>query len=345
MIDKPLLRALKRQPVERPPFWFMRQAGRYMPEYRAVRADAGGFLDLCFNADKAVEVTKQPLRAFGMDAAILFSDILVVPLGLGQKVWFEEGEGPRLEPIASVDDLEAYDASALKQRLSVIFDVVARLSKDLADEFENTALIGFAGAPWTVATYMVEGRSSRNYENVKQWAYGDPAGFGRLIDRLVEATIDYLSAQIEAGAEAVQLFDSWAGALDEAGQERWSFAPMAEIAQSLKQRYPKVPIIAFARQVGCNTLKLAKMGCFDALSLDHTVSLSFAREQLQPHVCLQGNLDPLMVVTGGDAMLRAADEIREAWRDGPFIFNLSHGLIPPTPVAHVDQLSRRLLQA
>lgn len=345
MEEKALLRALKRQSVERPPFWFMRQAGRYMPEYRAVRADAGGFLDLCFDVEKAVEVTKQPLRAFGMDAAILFSDILVVPLGLGQKVWFEEGEGPRLEPIRSVDDLEAYDRSAMTQRLSPIFDVVTRLSKDLEQEFKGTALIGFAGAPWTVATYMVEGRSSRNYETVKQWAYGDPKSFQRLIDRLVESTIDYLSAQIEAGAEVVQLFDSWAGALDEAHQERWSFAPMAQIAQSLKQRYPHVPIIAFARQVGTNTAKLAKMGCFDALSLDHTVSLDFARDHLQPHVCLQGNLDPLMVVTGGDAMIQAAEQILEAWGSGPMIFNLSHGLIPPTPVEHVDLLSRRLRQA
>lgn len=310
-----------------------------MSEYRAVRKDAGGFLDLCFNVEKATEVTMQPIDTFGMDAAILFSDILTVPLGLGQKVWFEEGEGPKLTPIANLSELPEFDETAFLERLNPVFETVGSIKAGLPND---KALIGFCGAPWTLTTYMIEGGSSKNYLNAKSWAYGNPSDFDALIERLVQASIIYLKSQCKAGAEVLQIFDSWAGALDEYGQQRWSFEPMAKIAAGVKADYPDVKIIAFARNVGVNVAELCQYEAIDALSLDHTISLEFARDKLQPHKVIQGNLDPISVVAGGDYMLGKAKDICDAWHDGGFIFNLSHGIVPQTSVKHVSELANFL---
>ena len=310
-----------------------------MAEYRAVRKDAGGFLDLCFDVEKATEVTMQPIDTFGMDAAILFSDILTVPLGLGQKVWFEEGEGPKLEAISALSDLPEFDEQNFLTSLKPVFEAVSSIKAGLP---EDKALIGFCGAPWTVATYMIEGGSSKNYLAAKSWAYGNPKDFDALIDRLVEASAAYLKAQCKAGAEVLQIFDSWAGALDQYGQQRWSFEPMAKIAALVKRDFPDVKVIAFARHAGVNVAKLCQYDSLDALSLDHTVILEFARDQLQPHKVIQGNLDPIAVVAGGEYMLSKAKDICDAWHDGGFIFNLSHGIVPQTPVKHVADLANFL---
>ena len=269
--DKLLLKALRSEPCERPPIWLMRQAGRYLPEYREVRKSAASFLDFCFQPDLAVEVTLQPIRRFGFDAAIMFSDIMVVPHALGQKVWFEEGRGPRLEPVRSADDLGRLSVDAFDQILDPVYQIIRRLRRDLPAE---TALIGFAGAPWTLASYMVEGGSSRDYALVKGWAYGDPKGFGTLIDMLVESTARYLCDQVRAGAEVLQLFDSWAGVLPAGALRRWSLEPLAEIVRRVKAAYPEVPIILFPRGAGLGYRDFALESGAEALSLDTTLPLS-----------------------------------------------------------------------
>jgi len=334
--EKPLLRALAGERLERVPFWFMRQAGRYLPEYQALRARAGSFLDLCYSPELAAEATMQPFTRFGMDAVILFSDILVVPDALGQRVEFQEGEGPVLEALRPEAGISGLRSEGLRQRLAPVYQAVALVRDRIPPEI---AVIGFAGAPWTVASYMIEGGGSRDFAAVKAWAYGDPASFGRLIELLVEATTEHLSAQIESGAEVVQLFDSWAGVLPEAAFRRWSIEPNAAIVAGLRKRHPKVPVMAFPRGAGVAYESFAKETGVDGLSLDTTVPPAWAAAVLQPLVTVQGNLDPMMLVTGGAAMLDEARGILEALAGGPFIFNLGHGVAMQTPPEHVAALS------
>lgn len=333
---KRLLRAIKGEPTDRPPFWLMRQAGRYLPEYRAIRAKTGGFLDLCFNPDLATEVTLQPLRRFGMDAAILFSDILVIPHGLGQLVAFKEGEGPVLEPIRDIRGLAELTLDWQADRLAPVYEAVRRIAAAVPDD---TAVIGFAGAPWTVATYMIEGGSSRTFERTKAWASGDPDGFGQLIDLLCRATVAHLSAQIDAGAEIVQLFDSWASALDGEAYDRWVIEPTRWIVGALKQRYPAIPVIGFPRASGLAYERFVKSTGVDVASIDQGMPLDWARDTLQPHVAVQGNLDPQVLVAGGVALAAAVQRINDTLSGGRFIFNLGHGIVPETPVEHVAELA------
>jgi len=332
---KSLLRALKGETLARPPVWLMRQAGRYLPEYRELRARAEGFLDLCYSPDYAVEVTLQPIRRYGFDAAILFSDILVVPHALGQKVWFEEGVGPRLEALQSREELSRLSREGLHENLAPVYETLKRLGRELPAE---TALIGFAGAPWTVASYMLEGGSSKDFAAAKRWAYGAPENFRKLIDLLVAATGDYLIAQIDAGAEAVQIFDSWAGVWPEAELRRWCLEPARALTARLKAERPGIPVIVFPRGAGLLYRDYAETCGADALGLDTTVPLAWAREVLQPRVCLQGNLDPLLLVTGGEALQRGVAYILEQLGDGPFVFNLGHGILPETPPEHVTRM-------
>ncbi len=337
--SKPLLRALGGETLERPPWWLMRQAGRYLPEYRALRGQASGFVEFCLNPDLAGEATVQPVRRFGMDAAILFADILLVPHALGQKVEFGE-DGPILEPIA-----EGFGIGGLRREgfsgLEPVYETVRRSRAALAPE---TALIGFAGSPWTVATYMVEGGASRDFRRAKAWAYRDPHGFAALIDLIVEATVEYLSGQIAAGADVVQLFDSWAGVLGEAGFARWVIGPTRQITERLKERFPSLPVIGFPRGAGLLYPRYAAQSGVDAVSIDTTVSGAFAHEHLQSHVVVQGNLDPVALLVGGAVMEAEVKAIRGALAGGPFIFNLGHGVLPQTPPEHVAALARLLAE-
>jgi uroporphyrinogen decarboxylase len=318
-----------------PPVWLMRQAGRYLPEYRAVRATTKSFLEFCYTPDKAVEVTLQPIRRFGLDAAIIFSDILVVPDALGQKVWFEEGEGPKLEPLTDPAQFGQLSRTRLAEHLAPVYAAISAARRALP---ADTALLGFAGAPFTLACYMIEGGGSRDFAKVKGWAYRHPESFGLLIDLLVEAIVDHLASQVEAGADAVQLFDSWAGVLPEEQLFGWSLEPLVRIAHGLHARHPKVPIIAFPRAVGPATLMYRRPDVFAALSIDTGIGAHWAAQELQPHICLQGNLDPIMLVTGGPALQREATRILDKLGHGPFIFNLGHGVVPQTPPEHVAEL-------
>jgi uroporphyrinogen decarboxylase len=330
-----MLRSLAGEIAARPPLWLMRQAGRYLPEYRAVRAQVANFLDLCYPPDLAVEVTLQPIRRYALDAAIIFSDILVVPDALGQPVAFREGEGPVLEPIRSAADVARLRPEGIHDRLAPVYETVRRLSRALPSE---VALIGFAGAPWTVATYMVEGGTSRGFHKIRLWAYRDPNGFAKLIDCLVEATIAYLSAQVAAGVEIVQLFDSWAGVLPEPGFRRWVVEPTRRIVDALHRQYPALPIIGFPRGAGLLYPSYFAASGVTAVGLDTTVPLGVARDLIQKFGPVQGNLDPLLVVAGGEAMAAATREIVAELAKGPFIFNLGHGIVPETPPEHVEQL-------
>lgn len=332
---KLMLRALQGETVQPPPVWLMRQAGRYLPEYREVRRNVSGFLDLCYTPELAVEVTLQPIRRYGFDAAILFSDILVVPDALGQPVRFEEGEGPRLDPIQAPDGLSRLNLKGFHEHLRPVYETVRRLSQALPEE---TTLIGFSGAPWTVATYMVEGGGSRDFASTRGWALADSEGFGALIDIVVEATTEYLCRQIEAGAEAVQIFDSWAGVLPESEFRQWVIEPTAQIVSILNKRFPDVPVIGFPRGAGVMYRRFVEETAVDAVSIDQTVPLQWAAEHLQPLVTVQGNLDPLLLLYGGDAMARGVREILTALGDGPFVFNLGHGIVKETPIEHVEQL-------
>jgi uroporphyrinogen decarboxylase len=333
--NKNLIRVLKGETLTPPPIWLMRQAGRYLPEYRATRAQAKDFLDLCFTPDLAVEVTLQPIRRYGFDGAILFSDILVVPHALGQRVWFEEGAGPRLEPLKDASDITNLNPDGLHDKLAPVYETLRGLRRELPRE---TALIGFAGAPWTVASYMIEGQTSRDFAAAKTWAYRAPEEFSRLIDVLVASTSDYLIAQIEAGAEVLQLFDSWAGVWPEAALRRWCLKPAAEIVRRVKAIYPEVPIILFPRGAGVLYEAFAAEAGAEGLSLDTTVPLDWARERLQGRAVLQGNLDPLLLVAGGTALEAGVAKILETLGNGPLIFNLGHGITPQAPPEHVEQL-------
>lgn len=337
MTDKLFLKALKRETTSRTPIWFMRQAGRYLPEYRALRATKNGFLDMAYDPVSACEVTMQPIRRFHMDAAILFSDILVVPHALGQKLEFLEGEGPKLDPLRSASDLSRLSMNNFRTVLSPVHEAVARIRNALREEgFDDVALIGFAGSPWTLACYMIEGGGSRDFLKAKHFAYSDPVGFTALMDILVSATASYLIDQIEAGAEALQLFDSWASALDANEFEKWVIEPTAKIISLIKAKHPDIPIIGFAKSVGYNIIPYIQKTGIDAAGLDSSVSTQWAAKTLQPHLTLQGNLDPVCLFAGGNALVRTTTKIMDDLAGGPFVFNLGHGIHKDTPIAHVE---------
>jgi uroporphyrinogen decarboxylase len=335
----PLLRALRGEVLDRPPWWLMRQAGRYLPEYRALRARADGFVEFCLNPQLASEATLQPVRRFGMNAAILFADILLVPQALGQRVEFGD-EGPALEAIADSGGVAGLGRGGLAL-LDPVYETVRLSRAALPPEI---ALIGFAGAPWTVATYMAEGGTSRDFRRVKAWALRDPDGFAALIDLIAETTVEYLSGQISAGADVVQLFDSWAGVLPETGFERWVIAPTRRIVRQLKARHAAVPIIGFPRGAGLFYRRYAVETGVTALGIDTAVPLRFAAEELQPLAVLQGNLEPVALLVGGAAMAGEVRKIRQALVGGPFVFNLGHGVLPQTPPEHVAALARLLAE-
>jgi uroporphyrinogen decarboxylase len=332
---KKLLRALSGEVCTPPPIWLMRQAGRYLPEYRETRARGSDFLDVCLTPELAVDITLQPIRRYGLDAAILFSDILILPHALGQKVWFEEGIGPKLEPLRRVEDFKQLDPARMAEVLSPVYETLRGVRTALD---ERTGLIGFAGAPWTVASYMIEGGSSKDYATAKTWAYRAPAEFQRLIDLLIETTADYLIAQVHAGAEVLQLFDSWAGVWPEAALRRWCLAPAQDIVRRVKAVHPKVPMILFPRGAGLMYRDFAIEGGADGLSLDTTVPLDWARETLQGKVTLQGNLDPLLLVAGGEAQREGVQRVLDGLGRGPFIFNLGHGITPQAAPDNVAAL-------
>ena len=334
-MTKPLLAALKGELTDNVPIWLMRQAGRYLPEYMEVRARSKDFLNFCYSPDLAVEVTLQPVHRFGLDGAIIFSDILVIPDAMGQKVTFEPGRGPVLEALRDPRDVDKLSCESLRSHLAPVYEAITEVSKKLGD---TVTLIGFAGAPWTIASYMIEGGSSRDFANLKSWAYGAPEGFGALIDILVDAIADHLCAQIEAGAEAVQIFDSWAGVLPEDAFETWCLNPIKRIIASVKAVHPAIPIIVFPNRAGYFYERIARDSGADAVSIDAMVPLNTAREVLQKLVTIQGNLDPIMLVEGGTPMIKAARRILNALASGPFIFNLGHGIVPQTPPAHVAAL-------
>ena len=322
-----------------PPVWFMRQAGRYLPEYRELRAKAGSFLDLCFTPEWAAEATLQPIRRFHFDAAILFSDILVVPHALGRTVTFEAGEGPRLEPLDDAAKLGTLAASADDEVFAPVYEAVRRVKAALP---AGVALLGFCGAPWTVATYMVAWRGTPDQAPARILAYREPDGFARMIDILVEVSSRYLVEQLKAGADAVQIFDTWAGVLPPAEFARWSIAPTRAIIENVRREIPDAKIIGFPRGAGASLGAYVDQVPVNALSLDWTAEPAFVRERIQSRVAVQGNLDPLVLLAGGAALNRAVDDILENYGRGPLIFNLGHGILPETPIAHVEQTLRRI---
>jgi uroporphyrinogen decarboxylase len=332
-VPGPLLDTLNGAVAARRPVWLMRQAGRYLPEYRALRAAKGGFLALVYDSEAAAEITLQPIRRFGFDGAILFSDILIVPHAMGQDLEFLVGEGPRLSPRlvdAALDSLHRVPG-----RLEPIYDTVRRVRADLG---ADRTLLGFAGSPWTVATYMVAGEGSRDQHEARSLAYRDPAAFQAIIDAVAEVTIEYLAGQIDAGAEAVQLFDSWAGSLAPAEFERWVIAPTAQIVVALGRRFPHVPVIGFPKGAGAKLPAYARETGIDAIGLDETIDPRWAADALPVGLPVQGNLDPLLLEAGGDQLEIGAREILEAFAGRPHVFNLGHGIGQFTPVEHVERL-------
>jgi uroporphyrinogen decarboxylase len=338
-VNKPLLDVLDHRRRTPPPVWMMRQAGRYLPEYRAVRERAGDFLKLCFTPEFAVEVTLQPVRRFGFDAAILFSDILVIPHALGQSVWFVAGEGPRLDPIMDRQGVGRLTAEIDQRVLAPIYETIRQVKADLSPQ---VALLGFCGAPWTVASYMIAGRGTPDQEPARLFAYGNPEAFAALIEKLVDASASYLIEQLRAGVDAVQIFDTWAGVLPPGEFRRWSLEPTQRIIAKVRKQVPDAKMIGFPRGVGAGLVRYVEEVPVDAVSLDWTTDLAFARDQIQVRMPVQGNLDPLALVAGGAALDRAVDEILAALADGPFIFNLGHGILPQTPIAHVEQMLARV---
>jgi uroporphyrinogen decarboxylase len=335
-VDGAMLRTLRGEALPIPPIWLMRQAGRYLPEYRATRTQANGFLNLCYNPELATEVTMQPIRRYDFDAAILFSDILVVPHALGQEVWFVEGEGPRLTPLETAADLAQLDLKATTKTFDIVCEAVTRIRTALSPD---KALIGFCGAPWTVATYMVAGRGTPDQAPTRLLAYKDPALFVRLIDLLVETSIAYLSRQISAGVNIVQIFDSWAGSLPDDQLQLWVVEPTRRIVTELKARHPEVPIIGFPRAAGTSAVHYHSATGVDAIGCDTAMSLDFMRQTLRPTgAVLQGNLDPLLLVAGGERLQQRVGEILAAMKGHPFVFNLGHGIVPQTPPEHVARL-------
>ena len=336
MSDPSLLRVLRGESLSPPPIWLMRQAGRYLPEYRALRAQAGDFLTLCYTPAFAAEVTLQPIRRFGFDAAIVFADILLVPHALGVGLRFAEGEGPKLDPIRDTTGLARLtDSVRAADKLAPVYETLSLVRAKLP---RDVALIGFAGAPWTVATYVAEGGGSTDQAAAKLWAYRDPLGFEKLIDVLTEATIVYLERQIEAGADVLQIFESWASGLSEPMFERLCMRPTARIVSALKVRHPSVPIIGFPRGSGVLAVRYAAETGVDAIGLDTAQPIGWMREQLARPMAMQGNLDPLALVAGGEALASGVRGILAAAAGTPFVFNLGHGIVPQTDPAHVQTL-------
>ena len=333
MQDKPLLSVLRGERRDPPPLWLMRQAGRYLPEYRALRQEKGGFLDLVYDPAAAAEVTLQPLRRFAFDGAILFSDILIVPFAIGQDLWFEAGEGPRLAPRLS--EARVRDLKPAMERLQPIYETVRRVKAELAPQ---TTFLGFAGSPWTVATYMIAGQGSREQAEARALAYRDPAKMDAILDLVARVTLDYLSGQIEAGVDAVQLFDSWAGSLAPDQFERFVIARTAWIVAEIKKRHPSIPVIGFPKGAGGKLGAYARETGIDAIGLDETVDPAWASRELPPAMPVQGNLDPLAILAGGEPMRASVHRILDAFAGRPHIFNLGHGIGKETPVAHVEQL-------
>lgn len=337
MSQKPILRALSGERLPVPPVWMMRQAGRYLPEYRATRAQAGDFLSLCYNPDLAAEVTLQPIRRYGFDAAILFADILLVPQALGADLWFATGEGPRLSTITDAAGVAALKpVDAIHDTLNPVYETVRILARELPPE---VTLIGFAGAPWTVATYMIAGRGTPDQGPAHAMKAADRVAFTQLIERITDATIEYLSAQIEAGAEVVKLFDSWAGSLKGADFDDFALAPARRIIAAIKARHPGIPAIAFPREAGPRYAGFARASGADCVALDNSVSADWAAAEVQKDGCVQGNLDPRLLVTGGEALETETHRIVQAFSKGPHIFNLGHGI---TPEADPENVTRML---
>ena len=327
----------RRQPV--PPIWMMRQAGRYLPEYREVRAKAGGFLDLCFTPEFAAEVTLQPIRRFNFDAAIIFSDILVIPYALGRDVPFESGEGPRLDPLDTPDKVGTLSPAGDFTKLEPVFEALRRVRRQLDP---NIALIGFCGAPWTVATYLVAGQGTPDQAPARMMAYRHPQAFAKLIDAIVENSIRYLLGQLKAGADVLQIFDTWAGVLPPREFQRWSVEPTRRIVEGVRKQVPDAKIIGFPRGAGALLPEYVRTTGVNAVSIDWTAEPSLIRDSVQNHVAVQGNLDPLVLIAGGTALDRAIDDVLANFAGGRLIFNLGHGIQPETPIAHVEQMVKRV---
>lgn len=339
MHDSLFLKTLSGELTKQIPFWFMRQAGRYLPEYREIRSNFSSFLEFCYTPDQATEVTIQPLRRYDMSAAILFSDILVIPDALGQKVAFQKGEGPVLKAIKEAEDIESLDQSNVLNHLSPVFEAVRGIREQLADD---KALIGFAGAPWTVACYMIEGKGSKEFAETRQFAYSHRELFQKLIDILVESTSAYLIKQIESGANAIQLFDSWSGLIPEDEFSQWVIAPNRAIVERIRAVHPEVPIIGFARGAGAKLPAFVKETGVNAVGIDTAMSIEWVKDQLGGKVVVQGNLDPLLLASDKDKAVERTQYILETWRDVPFVFNLGHGIVPHTPPEHVQVVSEAI---
>jgi uroporphyrinogen decarboxylase len=338
-MTKPFLEVLSGQKQAVPPIWMMRQAGRYLPEYRELRAKAGSFLDLCFTPEYAAEVTLQPIRRFGFDAAIIFSDILVIPHALGRSVRFEAGEGPRLDPLDTPQKVATLASKADFAKLEPVFEALRRVKHELDSK---TALIGFCGAPWTVATYMVAGQGTPEQAPARMLAYQQPQAFQKIIDALVENSIEYLVGQLDAGADALQIFDTWAGVLPPHEFARWSIEPTRRIVEGVRKRVADAKIIGFPRGAGALLPGYVEATAVNGVSIDWAAEPALIRDRVQSRVAIQGNLDPLALIAGGDALDRAIDDVLENYAGGRLIFNLGHGILPETPIAHVEQMIKRV---
>jgi uroporphyrinogen decarboxylase len=338
-VNKPLLNVLNGQREKVPPVWMMRQAGRYLPEYKETRAKAGSILNLCFNPELAAEVTLQPIRRFNFDAAILFSDILVIPYALGRRVEFVTGEGPKLDPITEPQTAQTIQQEVDHGVLEPVYETIRRVKADLPP---HVTFLGFCGAPWTVATYMIAGHGTPDQEPARLFAYRHPEAFDALIQVLVRASSEYLIRQLKAGVDAVQIFDTWAGVLPPEEFARWSIAPTRQIIMAVRDAVPDAKIIGFPRGAGSGLERYVTELPIDAVGLDWMIDKTFARERIQSRKPVQGNLDPVALVAGGEALDRSVDAVMRAFSDGPFIFNLGHGITPLTPIAHVEQMLRRV---
>lgn len=330
-----MLNVLRGEAFDIPPLWMMRQAGRYLAEYKEVRAKAGDFLKLCYTPEYATEVTLQPIDRFGFDASILFSDILVVPDALGRKLWFETGEGPKLEPITDPKEIDELDIDALHKYLAPVYETVSRVRAALPPE---VALIGFCGAPWTVATYMIEGGGSKDHVETRAFAYRHPEAFQKLIDILVEASAQHLLHQIAAGAQIVQVFDSWSGSLTASGFDHWAIEPVSRIAAKVRASAPNVPVIGFPKGAGSNLPSYVSGAAVDGVGLDTSCDLSWVHRTLPSNVPVQGNLDPAVLMSNEATLLREVYNIRSALRGRPHVFNLGHGIPQTADIGLVELL-------
>jgi uroporphyrinogen decarboxylase len=340
--SKPFLETLAGKSSAIPPLWMMRQAGRYLPEYRELRAKSGSFLNLCYNPKQAAEVTLQPIRRFAFDAAVIFSDILVVPHALGLNLSFAEGEGPRLETITQTSELHRLSEKLNPEFTEPVYEAIRQVKKDLTSHHPRTALLGFVGAPWTLATYIVAGKGSADHGQAKLWAYADPEGFGQLIEKLVAALVMHLDGQIKAGAEAVQIFDSWGGELAPDQFNQWCLRPIQKVVEAIRRLHPHIPVICFPRAAGTKLLNFARHIPNVCIGLDTTEDRQYICAHIAEGCVLQGNLDPFALISGGKALDKAVDNILADLQGHPFIFNLGHGIRPETPITHVEQMIARV---